>query len=225
MIFEEFKKLVQERKELKKLICRYDYMYMKSNDVRALSRAEDGREKLKTIESKLNQNATEKIEGSFDKKYELDVRLAKCFTVQKEKVLKAIQEYFQNDKLIFFYRPEEGKNILVMFGEEFRVSGKNELCLDVLADSTECYGGFKKVLEKYPQLEEVLWNVVEEQMRKPKVELEASLIKKMTERQREIDFLQDEKSVQERIVNLKNEKTSYNKELQEVWQTYDELKF
>ena len=225
MKFEEFKKLVKKRQELKKLICEYDYMYMKTEDMQALTKAEKCREELKPIELKLNESSTEKIEGSYDEKYELDIRLARCLTVSKEKVIKAIQEHFQNDKLIFFYTPEHGDSKLVMFGQEYFVKGREYLHLDALADITESYGGFKRVLADYPELEEVLWKVVEEQLKSPKVEEEKTLIQKMLEKQNELDFLQDEEAIQKRIEELENEKAEEKKKLEHVWQTYEEIKF
>lgn len=231
MNFNRFKWLVKERKTLKANLD-YELEKYKTGKHNYLESSIDKmEEKLKLIEEELLSIATKDYGINYNNRSGIDFRL--------EASIKGNYDTFENEVCKFFI--EKGLNAYIEYDRnpscyylevannekvdqyEINFSYHNGVDLDVLYTNNGGEG-LKKLLDEYPELEEVFWNIVEEEMKKENTEQQKTLIQRMQNRQQTIDFLSDKQKVREELNNLQQEKEEDIEKFKELMKEADEVK-
>lgn len=223
MDFKEFKNLVKERKRLKlemaDTLNRYktgDAYYLEGY----IAKLKDD---LLTIENKLKENATKEYYVDFA---DIDFRLENEMTVSSSEFKKAIKEYFGKSKEVGFDLEDYPLDwYLTISGKEYKLNmSSNDITLSVL-HTNNVRDASNKLLKDYPALEEIMWGIVENEVKAKNRNKQKTLIERITEKKKEIDFLCDKKAIENRVGELMLEREEDIKKYKELLNAEDNIEF
>ena len=230
MKFEEFKNLLKERKrisgEIQSNITTYksvSYPYLE--DI-----IESLRKEFNAIDDKLLSISTKEHEETDNKVVNISDRLEKKLRVKFSNFLKPVREYFKSKGIIADLEFEDypAQIYLVLKGAnknnayKLNINYTNGIVLDVLYTENGS-NSLKVLLRDYPELEEVLWQCVEQEMKDVVEEKTTTIIQRMIKKKEEIDFYSDEKNIEKIISDLEESKAKDKQELLDVWANADKV--
>lgn len=208
MKFEEFKRIIQERKQtLKNAELAYE-RFNQDNSTESINEYMQHMTKSKELEQSLVK------ESDANKNISFNEILIKVLKVPAQEFETIVVEHLGKSNPCYFYQYDSGsRKVFEINGKKHYLHYKDSIVLTCLAKNDNMVSS---ILNDCPELEEVLWNLVKSNVKVVNEKQRETLIQRMINLQAEIDFLSNPKQIDNKIEEDRKEKQQCKKEWEDL---------